>query len=94
MYHIKIMKDGGKHEKYPCQHYAVQVITPDSPAVRHQFAIGGRAATPGVVLELTHGRAIRVIRLPEDGHTVYVENNEGKTIDTYRWPEERQEAAL
>lgn len=35
-----------------------------------------------------------VVRLPQDGHTVYVENAAGKTVMTFRWPEKSREAVL
>lgn len=34
-------------------------------------------------------KVVRTINLPDDGNTVYVMNDGGDTIDTYRWPREK-----
>lgn len=71
---VRIIKDNGEEHTYQCRHIQKTEIHEESYIVRH----GGQ---PGIELELLPSGD--TIRIPEDGHTVYVMNDAGKTVDRY-----------
>lgn len=73
---VKLKKGDGDVAYYSCDHVAVRVNGPETPAVKLGLA------PPGIIIELSPGPTIR---LPQDGDSVFL--LQGKdTIDAYHWP--------
>lgn len=86
-YTFKLVKGKGEREKItalePCTSYTF------SRQWDEEGGEDGEGEQTGWELMLTR-RAPSVgetVYLPQDGHTVYVENLNGKTVHTFRWPE-------
>lgn len=75
---VKLMRADGKEEIFPCAHISKTTYTEESSTVKSGLD------TPGIRVELSPKGPM--LRLPEDGDTIYLMNEEGDTIDTLRWP--------
>lgn len=85
-YNVKVMKGQQESEIYPCSHYRVMQFEEETDLGRR---IGHPEDEPlkfRAGVHLTLFPSGREITLPDDGDTIYVTNQLGKTIDTYRWP--------
>lgn len=80
---VKIIKQDGRQFTYQCSHIGVTTVSEGCPA-----ALSG-LDVPGVTLELMPKGP--TLRLPDDGEVVYVMNDAGNTVDSYRWPPEKKE---
>lgn len=94
-YTFKLVKGKGKREKIkalePCVSYTIGRQWDDEAG---EDGEDGEGEQIGWELMLTR-RAPSVgetVYLPQDGHTVYVENLNGKTVQTFRWPEKTGKA--
>lgn len=81
---VKVIK-GNEEQLFECSNIRVTTITEDMAAAK--LPIGRQ---PGLYIELSEvGKvrgAMKTIVLPDDGEIAYVENDNGKTTGTYRWP--------
>ena len=73
MYSIKVKRGTDYEVSYPCTHFAVT-----------RYPEGSEYGT-GIVFELVNPN--RMVKLPDDGDTVYVMNALGNTVGTYRYPD-------
>lgn len=87
-YNINLMKDG-KKTVLPCSQYTVTEVEENSPAAELELQEVGIHIALGDKPENS-----RRIHLPTDGDTVYITNQSGKTIDSYRWPPNHNRAAV
>jgi len=71
------LKRGNNRELYTCSHVNIQENLPTMSGVKLGLL------TPGIVVALVPGPTLR---LPEDGDSIYIMNDLGKTIDAYHWP--------
>jgi hypothetical protein len=79
-YHVKLV-DGHVSRLYPCDYLSITIYDPETVRV---MALHGKQMNVGVEIELcVEGMPKRVLRIPEDGETFYIENAFGKTIDHY-----------
>lgn len=81
---VKVIK-GNEERLYECANIGVTKITSSMAAA--QSPIGRQ---PGIYIEMAEVNRVKgntkMIVLPDDGDTVFVMNDLGKTTDTYRWP--------
>lgn len=76
---VKLMRGAdGEHDLFQCNHVGIK------RRLEKYERPGGSSRCIGFSVELSPGPTIR---LPEDGHTVYLENDLGNTINVLRWPE-------
>ena len=80
---IKLV-DGQNSRTFECQHIRKTVLN-DSKVQRE----AGFPSGEGVMVTLSPGGV--VLRIPEEGDTIFVMNDQGKTVDTIRWPEKGSE---
>lgn len=75
---------GERTQTFECTHITKTHLTGTSVQQAAGYPPG-----PGVLVELFPGG--RLLRLPEDGGTIYVMNEQGKTVDTIRWPPKKDQ---
>ena len=76
MYTIKLVSAVGQ-KYFDCAHVSIKTVSPDSHAAKEELA------EPGVYFELSTGVEVA---LPKDGHSLYIVNQQGVTIDAHYWP--------
>lgn len=98
LYTFKLVKGKGKRERIkvlkPCSSYTIgrqwdDEAEADEDKGESGEGVDGVGAQIGWELMLTRRSPDvgETVYLPQDAHTVYVENLNGKTVQTFRWPE-------
>lgn len=91
-YTFKLVKGRAGNERIrvlePCVSYTIvkqwdDDAEPDDP---DDDQVGAQVGWELLLTRIAPSKGQRV-RLPQQGHTVYVENLNGKTVQTFRWPE-------
>lgn len=84
----KVMAPGDKGERnFQCEDYTVTSIPPGHPFTRpdRPNQVTGKPTEPGLYFDGGAPEYVRIV-LPKDGHTIFVMNESGQTVHTYRWP--------
>ena len=87
MYHFKPVKGNREEDVFPVAHYSAKIVLEDSPEAQEG------TAEPGITIKCAQRAALdeglgaaRILRLPKDADVVYIMNDAGDTIQSYRWP--------
>lgn len=93
LYTFKLVRGKGKRERIkvlkPCSSYTIGRQWDDDAETDEDGEDDQGGAQVGWELMLTRRPPDvgETVYLPQDAHTVYVENLNGKTVQTFRWPE-------
>jgi len=89
-YTFKLVKGRAGNERIrvlePCVSYTIVKQWDDDAESDDPDEIGAQVGWELLLTRKAPSKGQRV-RLPQQGHTVYVENLNGKTVQTFRWPE-------
>ena len=90
LYTFKLVRGKGKRERIkvlkPCSSYTIGRQWDDEAEADEDESVGAQVGWE-LMLTRRHPDVGETVYLPQDAHTVYVENLNGKTVQTFRWPE-------